>query len=325
MFLDYAFGRGNWSLAALKAGAARVVAVDAAAVNVQRFSNYCGEHGIERIDIVHGNILENAIDATVDVIWVYGILPCVAESERFLARLAALRRDDDALALLYAYDRGSLRQKVVDTARRGAVYPDARSFAEDSYLFTPAARMRARDDLLAPRVMWHSMADLAALAQHNGFVARRSVADFRAWATGIPSLEFSAHHLVCGFTGSPKRMSEPVRPQACDFEVLGALADTVMSHATPEQRRKLAIGLFNTHFGSLPADGSVGAAIVEDFLFLMHAVRRLDIPGRVPCAREAPYRAAALAAMRGAPRGFPGALLAASPLARFLDQNTVRF
>src|SRR3982751_1371916 len=55
VFLDYAFGRGNWALAALKAGAKKVIAVDAAISNVRRFAEYCNEKGIDAIDIIHGN------------------------------------------------------------------------------------------------------------------------------------------------------------------------------------------------------------------------------------------------------------------------------
>ncbi|MBV8567657.1 MAG: class I SAM-dependent methyltransferase [Methylobacteriaceae bacterium] len=325
LFLDYAFGRGNWSLAALRAGAAGVVAIDAAAGNVRRFSDYCREHGIANIEILHGDILREPVRRSADILWVYGILPCIAAPDEFLARLSALRRDDDALALLYAYDRGSLRQVIVDAARQGVTYDSEHSFAADSYLFTPKARLRARDDLTAPLVTWFSAASLAGLAARQGMVPLRQCPDFRDWMTGRTSEEFAPHHLVCGFQGSGlDNVSEPERPQAGDFAVLGAMADTVMARANSEARRKLAVGLFNTHFSAL-SPGEAGDAVIEDFLFLMHAALRLEISPSTFDEQASFYVAAALAAARDAPRHLSAARLAASPLARHIEANTLRF
>src|SRR5215467_12461846 len=62
VFLDYAFGRGNWSLAALQAGAKHVVAIDASTANVRRFTDYCREQDIHNIKIILGNILSEPIN-----------------------------------------------------------------------------------------------------------------------------------------------------------------------------------------------------------------------------------------------------------------------
>ncbi|MBV9246963.1 MAG: hypothetical protein JO366_19360 [Methylobacteriaceae bacterium] len=326
LFLDYAFGRGNWSLAALRAGAAGVVAIDGAAGNVRRFSGYCREHGIANIEILHGDILREPVPRSADILWVYGILPCIAAPDDFLVRLSALRRDDGALALLYAFDHGSLRQAIVDTARRGVTYDSEHSFAVDSYLFTPKARLRARDDLTAPLVTWFTAASLAGLASRQGMVPLRQCPDFRDWVTGCRSEEFSPHHLVCGFQGSGlENIGEPERPQAGDFAVLGAMADTVMARANSEARRKLAVGLFNTHFSALSPEGGAGGSVIEDFLFLMHAALRLEISPTAFDEQASFYVAAELAAARDAPRHLSAARLAASPLARHIEANTLRF
>ena len=102
VFLDYAFGRGNWSLAALKAGAKKVVAVDAAVSNIRRFSDDRTAEGINAIDIVHGNVMEQLPSMSADVLWVYGILHHISAPASFVARLSSLRHDDDAFMLLYA-------------------------------------------------------------------------------------------------------------------------------------------------------------------------------------------------------------------------------
>jgi hypothetical protein len=326
VFLDYAFGRGNWALAALKAGARQVIAVDAAIGNVRRLADHCRAGDIDRIDIVHGNVMDLVPQIQADVLWVYGILPCVADPESFVARLSALRRSDGALMLLYAYDRHSLRQVIVEAARRGLVYRDEHEFAEDSCLFSPRARLRARDDLTAPVVNWSTAAELAALAERNGCVAQRQLPDFRDWLTGTSSAEFSPHHLLCGFSGPGlDALGEPERLQAHDFSVLAEVARAVLDHATALQRCKIAIGLFNTHFCALSPSGSAEPAIVEVFLYLMHASLRLGVPQQAFSIPAASYYAAAMAAMTDAPRGFSSAQLALSPLAQFLQNNTVRF
>jgi hypothetical protein len=326
VFLDYAFGRGNWSLAALKAGASSVVAIDAAAGNVQRFSDYCRKSNIRNIEIIRGNILSGPIERQADILWIYGILPNITEPDVLISRLCDMRRDDTALALLYAYDAGSLRQVIVDAARRGCTYASEQSFVEDSFLFTPSARLRARDDLTAPAVTWNTAHTLCDLAMRHGMVPQRQHVDFREWLTGVSSQEFSPHHLLCGFG---KRFDatiiEPKRPQAADYTILASVAKSILAVAAADQRRKLAIGLFNTHFSALRIDETAKSAVIDDFLFFIHAALRLDISAAVFEENSRSYYCAALAATCDRPRGFSAHQLSVSPLANFLDINTVRF
>ncbi|MEA2308752.1 MAG: hypothetical protein QOI65_1038, partial [Thermoleophilaceae bacterium] len=50
--IDYGFGRGNWSLAFLAAGAGKVIAIDASPAAVARFTDYCQTQDIDRIEVV---------------------------------------------------------------------------------------------------------------------------------------------------------------------------------------------------------------------------------------------------------------------------------
>ena len=93
--------------------------------------------------------------------------------------------------------------------------------------------------------------------------------------------------------------------------MLRALADAVDARVRDaEDRRRLALGLFNAHFSSLPADGRAAPALVEDFLHLFHlllvkGVREGDLPG----AAGEVYRLALLALAdepRRAPAGLGG-------------------
>jgi hypothetical protein len=326
IFLDYAFGRGNWSLAALKAGAKRVIAIEASESNVRRFSDFCRGAEIDNVEIIHGNILQAPLRATADVLWIYGILSSVADPEALLSGLAEVRRDNTAVAVLYGYDRGSLRQAVVDAGRHGCLYRDERSFAADSFLFTPRARIRARDDLTAPVVFWFGATDFDELARRNSYVPRRWCTDFGGWLWPETLDEFAPHVAICGFTDDPvKPAASMSRPGSADTAVLTAVAQTVMTAAGPDIRRKIAIGLFNTHFSAFRGPKPAETALNEDFLYLMHAVLRLEIAAAAfqPNARD--YVHAALAAITDAPRGLSPAAIAHSPLAAFLEVNTIRF
>lgn len=148
--VDYAFGRGNWSLASRRAGASRVAAVDASIDNVRRFREYCAVSRVSGIDIIHGNILERRIDLVGDLIWVYGVLHHVREATVFVKRLVTMTRDPGSLLYFYAYDAGSLRQLIVETSRHALPLASEKAFRRVSAAFTPAARLRARDDLTAP-------------------------------------------------------------------------------------------------------------------------------------------------------------------------------
>ena len=325
-FLDYGFGRGNWSLAALRAGATRVIAVDAAADNVSRFSDYCRAEGVGSVEVRQGNVLDAPLGLAADVLWVYGVLPCVAEPAKLLSALGAERRDDEAVAVLYAYDRDSFRQMVVETARTGCRFPDETSFAAHSYLFTPRARLRARDDLTAEVACWQTAEELTDLAKRSGYRPLRQFEDFGNWASPAGRAEFAPHVLRCGFAGDIEfRPAEPARPLAQDVSVLAALAGAAMGAADALTRRHLAIGLLNTHFSAMVGTEPAAAAAVEDFLFLMHGALRLGIErSSIPSAALRHFDAA-LAAMRDAPRQLTPELIASSRIAAFLETNTVRF
>ncbi len=328
IFLDYAFGRGNWSLAALKAGARGVIAVDAAEANVARFSAICRHEGINEVKILHANIMEAPITEQVDLIWIYGILPAIeaAKQPTFLKRLTEMRRDDSALALLYQYDRHSFRQHVVDAAREGLVYESEREFGEDATLFTPSARLRARDDLTAPVVEWATVNELASLASGAGLHPKQQFTDFSQWTSGKPNFEFSPHHILCEFYElAPYHFNEPQRPDAADFKIISDLAQHVFQHASVKHQRKMAIGLFNTHFSALAAGNAVEFAIREDFLFLIHAMMRLEIASASLPATAKIFFDAAMAAMTDQARPFSQMDIARSSLANYLQLNTVRF
>lgn len=319
VFLDYAFGRGNWSLAAIKAGAKRVVAVDAAIGNVRRFSEFCNAEGLAgKIDIIHGNILEEIIPGA-DILWIYGILHHLEHPSEFLEKLSAVRGSQHDPALFYAYDSGSLREVIVTAARQAHTYGGGVSFAESSLAYTPAARMRARDDLTAPHIRWYRGEELAALLRDGGFEVVGAVEPF----TPAKSGEFAPHHLLCG-KGDAFPLREPYRPTAPDHSIVAELCELV-SRADCRLGASIAAGLCNTHFTVLEVTRSAEPCIIQDWLYLYHAALQLNALDSVTSEALSAYLAATDRARYGAPVSFEIGLLDTSPIARFLSANSVRF
>lgn len=267
--VDYGFGRGNWALAFRKAGAAQVVAIDAARSNIERFGAWCQASGVDGIDIRHGDVITAPMgEIRAEIVWVYGLLHHVADDDLLLARLRSMLTGPEALMAVYAYDRGSLRQWVVETARSGITYPGEAEFRADALLLTPDARLRARDDLCCPVVRWYDAAGLQSLLGRHGLGVVAQAEDFATFLAGEPSAEFQPHVALCRPGSHRCRIGEPKRPLAPDVAVLAELAGALAESAA---RRQIALGLFNTHFTAL-AGGGAATAVVQDFLFLLYAI-----------------------------------------------------
>lgn len=323
--IDYAFGRGNWSLAFRRAGAASVVAIDAAEDNVRRFSAYCAEHGITGVEIVHGNVVDRAIDLTADVVWLYGIIPCIADIDAFLDAVSGFQRPGSTY-VVYSYDRGSLRQFVVDAARRALTYGSEAAFLPDSLLLTGAARHRARDDLTAPHVAWNSAAELHARLRSHGLYPAARLADFPEFLAGRPSEEFQPHLWRCSLDPDDEIVpADPPRPYIADLALLGDLVDALWRHLDDGDRRRAALGLFNAHFGALRMHGAAGPVLVEDFLFLTYVALVSDLPRSALAPAGADLHDLAVAAMTAEQDGddLPESL-GGSFVARHLRENRIR-
>lgn len=283
--LDYAFGRGNWALAFRMAGADRVIAVDAAPANVSRLADYCKRHAVTGIDAREGNLLEAPLNVDADLLWIYGILHHIDDAPGFLDRLRPIARDERSCAYFYAYDGNSLRELVVTTCRRWVRYATETEFRSESLLYTPAARHRVQDDLTAPYIRWYQAAELANLLAGHGFSAQHQGQGFDVFETGERNEEFQPHQLVCttrdartGFTPA-----EPPRAHDADIALLRHFVDAVFEIVDFDDaaRRRLAIGLANTHFTAL-ATQSFEGVLLQDYLFLLHALLASNHEGDLP-------------------------------------------
>lgn len=281
--LDYAFGRGNWAVALREAGVRKVVAIDASEDNCRRLHGWLTSERITGIDVVHGNALEAPIACTVDLVWAHGILHHVEKPARLLRALRDMAPGPDALLHLYAYDRSSLRQTIVEPARRVACYASEEAFRVDAPLFAQRSRLRVRDDLTAPVIHWLSIADLDAMACELDLAIVRRHADYSEWLRGGVDEEFQPHNLLlepCAAATRPTPPAEPARPHAVDVQLLDALAAPLFEirHVGAEQARRHAIGLCSTHFEAL-ASGGITMALQQDLLqvlYLLHAGGLVD-------------------------------------------------
>src|SRR3989440_1411866 len=228
--IDYAFGRGNWSLAFLAAGAAKVIAIDAAADAVSRFKNYCQRRNLTDVEIVLGNILEEDFTAKGDLIWLYGILPNIEDQTVFLNRIKSLVSGPEAQIYVFQYNAQSLREFTVQTCRSVILYQSEKEFRNDSYLFVRPARLRARDDLTAPHVRFVTAADAKALLKRCGIYINRQDQDFQQFLHGKATEDFYPHQFLCGLKRQEEiEVKERLAPYAKEIEVLREAARQVFS------------------------------------------------------------------------------------------------
>jgi SAM-dependent methyltransferase len=286
--IDYAFGRGNWSLAFLQAGAAKVIAIDASAGNVSRFADYCSFEGVSGVEILHADLVEEDIQADGDMVWLYGILHHIADAGGFLRKARSLSGNDGRF-YIYLYNAESLRQWTVSLCRKHLRYESEAAFAKDAPLFSRTARLRARDDLTAPWIAWYTAEGVENLLAGANLRPVRQDAGLDEYITGRGSEEFSPYQLLCetggGAEGEAIEVEPRVSPCRDEMTVLSRMAAALFG-AEPDagQRAKHAIGLFNTHFGALGPDGNNGQnkkiaeAVFEIFLHLAHGLIRSGTP-----------------------------------------------
>lgn len=327
VIVDYAFGRGNWALAFLEAGAKKVIAIDASHSNVNKLSEYVKQYNIDKCEVVEGNILKQPVEAKADILWVYGILPCITEPEVFLSSLSELARNENSECLLYAYNEDSLRQVIVDLGRTGIIYKDYDEFVADSLAYSTAARLRARDDLTAPIVTWYSRQKLCDLALDTGYSPEKFVQSFQE-SEGQGTLEFRPHHLYCKFlssAGSPQNIGNPFKSgnerRLIDLDIIQELGLRLMECFDAVSKKKLTIGLFNTHFGALSM-GGYEKCLQDDFLYLLYNYMVLGISPVSELQKD--IMDFSKCALKGIARPNLNPDFSGSLIFRFLNENNIR-
>lgn len=327
--VDYAFGRGNWSLAFLRAGAGKVIAVDASPDAVARLQAYCRDRNIRNIEILVANILEQDLTVKGDLIWLYGILPNVEDQATFLNRIKTLASGPDAEIYVYQFNARSLREFTVQTCRSIIVYQSESEFRRDSFLFVRPARMRARDDLTAPHVNFSTAYETRDLLMNCGVYIKRQDEDFQHFLHGTTTEDFYPHQFLCGLKASEQEISEPSVPYATEVEALRAIAQAVFSlPLTANEKKNIAIGLYNTHFAFMKAGVYAYDSIIEILLFLLYILLQSDARASELPPHVAQYYVLFRAALAGEDRSHKlGLIREAIPdnkLIEYLVNNNIR-
>jgi hypothetical protein len=302
--VDYSFGRGNWSLAFRLAGARRVFAIDAAQDSVNRFQEFCRQRNIDDVEVICGNLLEQDVAIKADFIWVYGLLQHITDQSAFLERVKGLASSPEALFYFYYYNANSLRHFIVETCRRVIVYPSEHEFVKDSYLFSRPARMRARDDLTAPYLSFRTAAELAQLLRAHGLYVRRQDDDFQLFLKGVATEDFYPHQFLCTLNPEDEiKITEPEVAFAPEIEVLREFSAAVFSlQLSGEEKKNIAVGLFNTHFSFLTDGVYAKDSVIEVFLLLNYVLLQKADPTSRLSPEGVAYRNLVGAALAGRPR-----------------------
>ena len=327
--VDYGFGRGNWAVAFARCGAERVLAIDAAADNCRKLRAYCAENQIRNVEVVCGNVIEHDLDMRCDIMWLYGILPVVESVDVFLEKCLA-RMGTNGQILTYTYNAGSLREWIVSAARTCIVFGNEDEFRAKSLCFTPAARARAQDDLVAPQINWDSPETLVSRFARLGWHPVAQLQDFAPWLHGVHSGEFNPY--VVKFL---RQISDlDVAPQvdnAQDLAILRAFSDLVLRKLPTASRDSFAVGLFDTHFQPGAGCVTTGARYEtsarvawEDFKYLMYAATLLSIDGKDFSPVMAEVWNAATRSLAGTPREAAIELLSGSTILESLSNTAMR-
>lgn len=288
--LDYAFGRGNWSLALLGAGAAKVYAVDASADNVERFKKYIKQAGLQQNIIpLHGNLLEAEIPIKADILWLYGILHHIQELDSFLDKLKTLRTSPKALLYAYYYADFTPRAFLVRLARTLLCYESEAQFRADEPAFSRYARIRARDDLVAPFVDFLGAAKFCEVLKSHSIMPIRQDEDFHKFQRGRQNCEFVPHQFLCSWDPEEVLLETPndaVRVAESDLHLLEDLGRAVVQrYVDTEDRRRIVIGLFNTEFPCSSDWATTGDLVFEVALYLVNLIRQRE--SREPLSKVA--------------------------------------
>lgn len=276
---DYGFGRGNWTLAFLSLGVKKVYAIEASASNVQRFSDYCKIEGVQNVEVLYGNFVERAIPIeTIDFFWLYGVFQHIPRSDKgvFLSRVKDVIDKDRGSLYLYNYNSESLREFIVTESRKYLRYDSEGDFLADSALFLRRARARAKDDLVAPVVEFSSSEDLIKIVQSYGFSAQRQDPDFQEFLSGEKPTEFKPHQILFSSipTKAPVTFQNVKDPFEKELQVLKALwTDLLDLNSDPVSRKKIAIGIFNTHFSAVSENFQGDRAVIEVALFILGMIQ----------------------------------------------------
>jgi len=108
---------------------------------------------------------------------------------------------------------------------------------------------------------------------------RRPCPSFQEFQLGASTPEFSPYHYLCDLDEKKSGDVNDAPPMfQKDIDVLYEMTESLWSlDLSSSMQKKLAIGLYNTHFASLINPHDATPIIRNDFLFLFYAMVKNDI------------------------------------------------
>jgi ubiquinone/menaquinone biosynthesis C-methylase UbiE len=277
--VDYAFGRGNWSLAFLKAGAKKVYSIDASTDACLRFSQYCSENNINNIEVINQDIVNKPIDIDADIIWVYGILHHINKLDLFLCNVKRMAANK-AQFYFYYYNKNSLRRVIVSACRKLYKFSESDPFEKNSWLFLRNSKNRASDDLVAPYTNWKTMGELCKCLSESGFsIHRTHDQDFYEYVHHKKNQEFEPLQVMCSL-GLANELDMPDTTNfqyKIEIEILENILESLLLNKifSIDERKKICIGIYNTHFVNSEVY-NIERVLIENFIFCMRALLIMD-------------------------------------------------
>jgi hypothetical protein len=205
---------------------------------------------------------------------------------------------------VYHHNAGSLREFTVETCRSVLTYQSEAEFREDSSLFIRPARVRARDDLAAPHLKFATAAEVHATLLSCGIYVTRQDRDFQHFLLGKAPDDFNPHQFLCGLR--PEAQVEVIEPSvayAAEVDVLREIVgDLLALPLSRAEKKRIAIGLFNTHFAFIRGGVHARDSVIELCLFVLYALLHHEVTISDLGTRSGQYFDVFRAALAGAQR-----------------------
>lgn len=324
--VDYAFGRGNWSVAFLKAGAKRVYAIDASIDNCQRLSDYCKKNNIHNIEVIHSNIIETPLTLEADLLWVYGVLHHIKEIDLFLSHSKKLL-SNNGQAYFYYYNKGSLRNVIVELCRKLYTFSDPSDFYAQQWLLPRDVKKRASDDLVAPYIDWQDLNEFSNTLQKNGYYpVRQADMDLYEFEHDRKNQEFYPHQLLCSLkqNNNIKLIKENWLYSYDIADLQRFLKEVLLHPALIDNRKNMSLGLYNTHSVNVK-NGLIEKAVLECFIYGLRALLELtDNEVAAMSVEVHSYKSLLIASIQDEPRSHYKDLIGNNIFTHYLCENCIR-
>jgi hypothetical protein len=220
---------------------------------------------------------------------------------------------------------------MVSTARACVLFENEEDFRAHSLFFTPAARLRARDDLVAPHINWDTAATFVDHFARLGWHPAAQLQDFAPYGCMVVHGGEFSPYVVKFLRQEPSLVVAAQEDNLADLTILRSLGELIIQELPNSLRTPFAIGLFNTHFqnssNSVPngLEYRTSEQVVwEDFKYLVYAATMLSVSEHSLSPDMAEVWNAAMSSLRGAPRKVQGNVLSGSSILETLSMTSMR-